>query len=116
MVLAVSALFVVVGCSSDDGDGGSGMFSAPSGEPGSPVAGAEGDGAAFTDASRATFTSNCLTFDGATDGLCECAWSTITQTVSATEYQQFEAEFLQNPSTDLPDWLTSAVSGCSGDN
>jgi hypothetical protein len=57
------------------------------------------------------FVNECANFPGADGGLCECAWTSITQTVPFEEYQAFETGFAQG-STELPDWLTDAVANC----
>lgn len=125
MVLAVGALLVMgAGCSDDDDEGG-GVFGG-GGNGGGEVPGQSrdqgdfggdvGGGGGFTDASQGTFESNCANFPGATPGLCECAWGRITSTVAESEYAAFEEQFLADPSTPLPGWLTDAVAGCSDDN
>jgi hypothetical protein len=125
MVLAVGALLVAGAACSDDDDEGGGVFGG-GGNGGGEVPGQSSDqgggfggdqgGGGFTDASQGTFESNCANFPGATPGLCECAWGQITSTVSESEYAAFEQEFLSDPSTPLPSWLTDAVAGCSDDN
>jgi hypothetical protein len=134
MVLAVGALLLMGAACSDDDDEGGGVFGGGGngggevpgqssdqggfgGDQGGDVGGDQGaGGGGFTDASQGTFESNCANFPGATPGLCECAWGQITSTVSESEYAAFEQEFLSDPSTPLPSWLTDAVAGCSDDN
>lgn len=134
VVLAVSTLLVVAGaCSDDEGGfdfGGESQGQVPGqtdgggednggdfgdfdggGDTGGDVGGT--DSGAFSDASMSTFVASCMNFDGATQGLCECAWGQITSTVPAEEYAAFEEEFLADSSIPLPDWLTSAVGSCS---
>jgi len=136
MVLAVGALLVVGAACSDDDDEGGGVFGG-GGNGGGEVPGQSGDGGGgfgdvgggdggggdqggggggFTDASMGTFVDQCANFPGATTGLCECAWGEITGSVSESEYAAFEEQFLSDPTTPLPGWLTDAVAGCSDDN
>ena len=118
VIVAVASLLVLAACGDDD-DGG-GTFGLPGQGTTQPQAGGAVDpnaapsgagGAAYTQASHDNFVTECGNFAGASSGLCECAWGTITQTVPYEEYQVFETAFAQG-STDLPDWLTSAVANC----
>jgi hypothetical protein len=114
VILAVAATCVLGACSDDD-DGG-GAFAIPGGGQATTVPGQTpaAGGAAYTQASHDNFVTECGNFpDAAADpGLCECAWTSITQTVPYDQYQAFEAAFAQG-STELPEWLTTAVSTCS---
>jgi hypothetical protein len=117
MIGVVVALLVAGACSDDDDEGGFGGLGGGSGSGSGSgnqveVPGPSGDeGAALGDSS--TFISSCTSFPGADVSLCECAWNEISGTVSAEEYAAFEEEFLSDPSTSLPSWLTDAVAACS---
>ena len=115
MILAVAAVCVLGACSDDDD--GAGGFAIPGGGQATTVPGqvpgqAPAGGAAYTQASHDNFVNECGNFPDADSGLCECAWSSITQTVPYDQYQAFEAAFAQGD-TNLPEWLTSAVATCS---
>jgi hypothetical protein len=132
--LIVGALLVTGACSDDDDEGGfsfgggegtEGSVPGQSGdgggfgglgdgeETGGLGDGGSGGGEAFGEQSMSTFVANCANFPGASESLCECAWDEISGRVSASEYAAFEEEFLSNPETPLPGWLTDAVAGCS---
>jgi hypothetical protein len=112
VIVAVASMLALAACGDDD-DGGSFTFPAGQGttqpQAGGPNAAA---GAGYTQASHDNFVNECGNFPGASGDLCECAWGTITQTVPYDQYQVFETAFAQG-STELPDWLTGAVAGCS---
>lgn len=114
-MLAVGAVLLVgaTGCGDDDeggtfgdlggggggGAGGGGVVTEPSGGGGG--------------SSRDTFVASCGTFPGTSQEMCECAFDEISATVPESEYAAFEAAFLADPTTPLPDWLTDAVAGCA---
>lgn len=128
VALIVGALLVTGACSDDDeggfgfgggGEGTEGSVPGQSGDGGGLGGGGEGDlgggggGDAFGEQSRSTFVASCANFPGATESLCECAFDEISGSVSASEYAAFEEEFLSDPNTELPGWLTDAVANCS---
>ena len=119
--LAVASVFLLgLAACSDDDDGQGFGFPAGQGttQPGAnPFGGGDpnaegGAGAGYTQASHDNFVNECVGFPGATGDVCECAWGTITQTVSYADWQVFETGYAQG-NTALPEWLTSAVAGCA---
>ena len=106
LVVAVASLFVLAACGDDDDGGTLGFPGQGTTQP--QAAG----GAGYSQASHDNFVNECGNFPGASGDLCECAWTTITQTVPYDQYQVFETAFAQG-STDLPEWLTGAVATCS---
>jgi hypothetical protein len=134
VALIVGVLLVTGACSDDDDEGGfsfgggegtEGSVPGPSaddgggfgdlggGEDTGDLGGGDSGGDAFGGESMSTFVANCANFPGASESLCECAWGEISGSVSASEYAAFEEEFLSDPNTSLPDWLTDAVASCS---
>lgn len=119
--LAVASVFVLgLAACSDDDDGG---FALPTGQgttqPGADALGGAADAdtggaeaGSYTQTMHDNFVGECTGQAGATPDMCECAWTSITQSVPFDEYQAFETAFAQG-ATDLPDWLTSAVANCA---
>ncbi|HEY8545057.1 MAG TPA: hypothetical protein VIL36_08415 [Acidimicrobiales bacterium] len=115
ILAAGAALLLGAAACSDDDDGGMFGGAGGNGGGGGELPGPSGGGGGFDDTSMGLFVEQCDTFPGTSRSLCECAWGEITGSVSTSEYAAFEEQFLADPSTPLPSWLTDAVTACSDD-
>jgi hypothetical protein len=138
--LVVAAALLVTGACSDDDDDGGGMFGGganqegdsgesgfPGGEDGGGFPGGEGDGGGgfpggegdggggggYDEAAYSNFMDTCTGYPGASDDLCDCAFSEVVASVPYEEYAEFEAEVAAAPSTPLPGFVMDAVGACS---
>jgi hypothetical protein len=132
VALTVLALFVAGACSGDDDDesgsggifggeeesgGDEGVFGGGEEDSGGGVFGDDGGGGGgggYDEVSQANFMGVCASYPGSDEDLCGCAWEEIVDNVPYEDYQDFEDDYMSDPSsTPLPDWLATAVSNCS---
>lgn len=116
LVVAVVAAIGLAGCSDDD-DGGTAFGGGEEQDQGAPenATGDGADGGEYTESSYENFLAVCTSYEGASQGLCECAFEEVASAVPYPDYQVFESEVLESgppPLEDLPGFVVTAVTSC----
>jgi hypothetical protein len=111
IALVGASLLFAGACGGDDDD------SASTGDGGSD-SGDLGSADGYTDEIEQSFISQCVPAAAGApdpDGMCQCAWDKITQTVSFEDFKAYDEELRDNPAAEPPPGLMEATTSCATD-
>jgi hypothetical protein len=118
IALVGASLLFAGACSGDDddsastGDQGNSLGSGDEGDGGADLGSADG----YTDEIEQSFLSQCVPAAAGApdpDGMCQCAWDKITETVSFEDFKAYDEELRENPAAEPPAGLMEATTSCA---